>query len=950
MDNYTDMKFEGDLSFLNEHLELARRKSKNAPDANDYGSDKDRSAVNQGANVPTNSYFENTGIFSYNLTSQANVNVVSKWNLNKQAIDLNNESEKFNSNFSSEVEKNIEDNINSPSTKGFQDSSEFAPSENEESTTEFDQFSAINSHDSQSRDGIYPKKNLNDVVERHKIDSENLGYKTNFDQREQVGSDYDLQTRSSSYKFDKYNNGDLEHYDKVFDQSEKINSPDIQNTEGSSSRKNFLETIFHEFSGSDGERDSASFEQLENFETANGYDNVKSFQNNKAFYADNNLHNRINPDPSYKSNLFNKEIADDSKKRNFLETILHEFNDSESNVSSTNFEQLEVFESDNNFNNSRNSQYNYEFYAEKDLYRRNQFDRNEIMENRRNIENNDIWQSSRNMQEPNVSRLNNIPSNQGMDNFDHLERFNTTSNFQRESNYLNSNQFDTRNAVRQNAQFDNSGSNSYARSSESWQNARKMHESDSIGFNNLESSQNYNNFDQAGTLNSNHNFQSPVNYRINDEFSDRNDLRYRNQFDQPEKMGHFRDTENNDRFQNSSNLNKGTAPRNSSFDSNRSHNDFDHLGASENVSNFQESAENKNIDEFNNIHNMRSNKQFEQSEKNEYITNIHNNDSFYNSRISQSQGHGRSNSAQNNMSSDHYEQLERLRSNTNMNSASNYKYSDDFNNSKDLGYNTQFEKSNTNRYNSFTPNQESFRNSRNFQDSRLNEFNNSEFNQNGVDFSRPQQIKNDSNFQNPRNYRNTDEFNYNNDFQYRKPFDQSENTENLKNFQNNANFQNDQNIDHANDKQHRNSENSVNSNDHLYNRNERNEMNDNHNPSDIDYTASAQYERVDNISQHSESNNYVAEASTNNQVRPNEDEMNAVTSKSNADVNIYTVNEFEEVKPSIKRRKSQLEVMLRNSGFDMELFNNFKEELLEIEKDNIIMKYKQELMMTILKS
>lgn len=49
-------------------------------------------------------------------------------------------------------------------------------------------------------------------------------------------------------------------------------------------------------------------------------------------------------------------------------------------------------------------------------------------------------------------------------------------------------------------------------------------------------------------------------------------------------------------------------------------------------------------------------------------------------------------------------------------------------------------------------------------------------------------------------------------------------------------------------------------------------------------------------------------------------------------------------------KKSQLEEMILNSGYGAEMFNNLKMELLEMEKEKIIMKYKQDLMMMIIKS
>lgn len=54
--------------------------------------------------------------------------------------------------------------------------------------------------------------------------------------------------------------------------------------------------------------------------------------------------------------------------------------------------------------------------------------------------------------------------------------------------------------------------------------------------------------------------------------------------------------------------------------------------------------------------------------------------------------------------------------------------------------------------------------------------------------------------------------------------------------------------------------------------------------------------------------------------------------------------------PHYNGKKSQLEEMVLNSGYGPELFNNLKMELLELEKEKIIMKYKQDLMMIIIKS
>ena len=67
------------------------------------------------------------------------------------------------------------------------------------------------------------------------------------------------------------------------------------------------------------------------------------------------------------------------------------------------------------------------------------------------------------------------------------------------------------------------------------------------------------------------------------------------------------------------------------------------------------------------------------------------------------------------------------------------------------------------------------------------------------------------------------------------------------------------------------------------------------------------------------------------------------------DFNPKSVNDFKVAPHTALKGKSQLEMMLRNSGFDMTLFNDWKEELLELETENIIMKYKHELISKILK-
>jgi hypothetical protein len=121
------------------------------------------------------------------------------------------------------------------------------------------------------------------------------------------------------------------------------------------------------------------------------------------------------------------------------------------------------------------------------------------------------------------------------------------------------------------------------------------------------------------------------------------------------------------------------------------------------------------------------------------------------------------------------------------------------------------------------------------------------------------------------------------------------------------------------------------------------------NSNDILHPENSKYTTHDNSIQNFGYTIQGSEGNRNNQFETNQLPSEHPSLKNSVNVNTYTVNDFEVVQPS-NRRKSQLEIMLINAGFDMELFNDFRDELLELEKDNIIMKYKQDLMMMILKS
>ena len=200
---------------------------------------------------------------------------------------------------------------------------------------------------------------------------------------------------------------------------------------------------------------------------------------------------------------------------------------------------------------------------------------------------------------------------------------------------------------------------------------------------------------------------------------------------------------------------------------------------------------------------------------------------------------------------------------------------------------------------------------------------------------------------NQRGFQNTDEFN-----QYerhnRNQFDQSGKIENPRYPQNNANSQNGRNVQAENFDAFNTINNSKNFDklNNSYNSQGRQHLK---NGSDFQNRDNSKYTSNDNTIHNIGYSNHESEAFRNNQLKTNQLSNEHESFKNNVNVNTYTVNDFEVVQPS-NRRKSQLELMLINAGFDMELFNDFRDELLELEKDNIIMKYKQDLMMMILKS
>jgi hypothetical protein len=82
----------------------------------------------------------------------------------------------------------------------------------------------------------------------------------------------------------------------------------------------------------------------------------------------------------------------------------------------------------------------------------------------------------------------------------------------------------------------------------------------------------------------------------------------------------------------------------------------------------------------------------------------------------------------------------------------------------------------------------------------------------------------------------------------------------------------------------------------------------------------------------------------------NYQENNSTNEKENALASRMEQGAVSKNTTSTGEKKSQLEEMVLNSGYGAEMFNNLKMELLELEKEKIIMKYKQDLMMMIIKS
>lgn len=113
-----------------------------------------------------------------------------------------------------------------------------------------------------------------------------------------------------------------------------------------------------------------------------------------------------------------------------------------------------------------------------------------------------------------------------------------------------------------------------------------------------------------------------------------------------------------------------------------------------------------------------------------------------------------------------------------------------------------------------------------------------------------------------------------------------------------------------------------------------------------------QYEQKQPINEPKAQMNQEPTQNTVEHMENRNESMNSETSNSNStrDNNNNSSGMVNQNFQQTGEKKSQLEEMILNSGYGAEMFNNLKMELLEMEKEKIIMKYKQDLMMMIIKS
>mgnify|MGYP003564212148 FL=1 len=100
MKKYTEMKFDGDLSFLNEHLEEAE--ALKASEDIEKENAKKETVVQFEKTILDKNYFENNKNFTYTHTSQISGNAQSDLNLKNPYLDFYNNYKKIDENKNSD--------------------------------------------------------------------------------------------------------------------------------------------------------------------------------------------------------------------------------------------------------------------------------------------------------------------------------------------------------------------------------------------------------------------------------------------------------------------------------------------------------------------------------------------------------------------------------------------------------------------------------------------------------------------------------------------------------------------------------------------------------------------------------------------------------------------------------------------------------------------------------
>ena len=936
MEKYTEMKFEGDLAFLNEHLEQARIISNSSINEND----KEGNVVEPERNVHNKNYFENTGNFAYNLTSQPIVNAPSKWNFKNNIVDNNNDSNNINAKNIIDQEEKTEKKHSSKGTNKIQNNVEVYSSVEEQNTTKFNQSEESKSADSHNTDFD------GSIINTEKLSLNESSHIASHDEQNSVADFEDLEnddiyeTTDDVRYYDTYNNIDEEGNTAQFEQSETRNSVGSQNTDDDNIEVNSHKLRLKEsndlkgtdnqdgFPMSEGIEIDGSYEDTSNDEDVNKQCNIDEEQNTTEFNHSEKSESVDKPNVDYGNN-----------RKNFLETILDDFNDEQIINNEPNQHQIETLERDN-------SSHNNEFYNN-NLHNSTQFDQSEKMENIKNSQNNESFQNSRNFQDPSSGRLNGFENSQNWDHVEQDERLKSASNFQGEK-YYNSTDYPNNKAHFN--QSEKTANPKEAHNNGGSQNLRNFQNPIQTKISGSENDQYRDTFAPRERLKNEGNFQDARNYKNTDEFDKLNDLNYRAQFAQSKRNGNASQMPNNESFQKPRNFQDARSNAYNDSEGQQNVGNFEQRERLKNDNNFQSQRNFKSSDQFNSSDDLQYRALFEQAERTRNLRNTEHNDSFQNSRDLQDARSIRLNGSESSLNNGNSAPSERLKNDSSFQVGNNFKNIDDFNRIKELQYRNQFEQSEKTGNVRNISNDESFQNLRNFQDPQSNRFNGSESIQNRRDFVHSERMRNDTDFQGTRNYRNTNEFNNIDDLYHKAQFEQSEKAENLRNFHSNENYHNGSGVHHANHNQKTQNVNQTTERDQFYNKNSRNDMQYMQNQNDIENPANSRYMHDENLTKNAGNIRYAAGDYGNSQAEINQGPSDNVSSKNITDINTYPVNEFEVVQPSVIRRKSQLELMLLSSGFDMELFNSFKEELLELEKDNIIMKYKQDLMMTILKS